>query len=208
LALSIKNIPTGAGDTVNMSAVYTSGATRYNFNDLMATSYVMFGGSGLPGVYQSFGLAALSDSVFVSGGDQQLTKTYGFRGGYTHNWDPFWNTGVYGAWAAVRYNDTAKGFICAGLPGRFGGLGAVISTGVLGCNPDFNYATVGVITRWTPVKNLTFSADLAYTMLDQKFASGTTFVSTGSVALGKPPATYEVKDQSSLTLLLRAQRNW
>ena len=34
LALSIKNIPTGAGDTINMQGVYTDGATRYNFQSL------------------------------------------------------------------------------------------------------------------------------------------------------------------------------
>src|SRR5216684_632868 len=33
-ALSIKNIPTGPGDVVNMQAVYTDGATRYNFQSL------------------------------------------------------------------------------------------------------------------------------------------------------------------------------
>ena len=65
-----------------------------------------------------------------------------------------------------------------------------------------------MITRWTPVKNLTFSADLTYVMLDQKFASGTTFVAPASVPLAKPGATYEIKDQNALTLLLRAQRNW
>ena len=34
LALSIKNIPTGAGDTINVQGVYTDGATRYNIQDL------------------------------------------------------------------------------------------------------------------------------------------------------------------------------
>jgi hypothetical protein len=87
-------------------------------------------------------------------------------------------------------------------------VGQFISTGVLGCNPDFNYAVVGLVTRWTPVKNLTFTGEVAYTMLDQKFASGTTFTSAGSVPLGKPAAVYEVKDQNAVTLLLRAQRNW
>ena len=65
-----------------------------------------------------------------------------------------------------------------------------------------------MITRWTPVKNLTFSADLTYVMLDQKFAAGTTVAPAASVTLAKPGAVYEVKDQNSLTLLLRAQRNW
>jgi porin-like protein len=34
LALSIKNIPTGTGDTINIQGVYTNGATRYNIQDL------------------------------------------------------------------------------------------------------------------------------------------------------------------------------
>src|SRR3954451_1142893 len=33
LALSIKNIPTGAGDVINISGVYTEGASRYNFQE-------------------------------------------------------------------------------------------------------------------------------------------------------------------------------
>ena len=208
LALSIKNIPTGAGDSINIQGVYTNGASRYNFQDLMAINYVMYGGTGLPGVYQSVGVGAVTDSVFVTGGSQQLTTTYGFRGGYNHNWDPYWNTGIYGAWAAVRHNGTATALICAGVPGGAGGLGAVLSTGVAGCNPDFNYAVVGTITRWTPVKGLTFFAELAYVMFDQKFTGGTTFAGPAFVSLGKPAAVYEMKDQSSLQLLLRAQRNW
>ena len=95
-----------------------------------------------------------------------------------------------------------------GVPGGAGGLGAVLSTGVAGCNPNFNYAVVGTITRWTPVKGLTFFAELAYVMFDQKFAGGTTFAGPAFVSLGKPAAVYEMKDQSSLQLLLRAQRNW
>ena len=73
-------------------------------------------------------MGAVTDSVFVSpnalyGGQQQLTTTYGFRGGYTHNWDAYWNTGLYGAWAAVKYNNTAKALICVGVPGGHLGLG-------------------------------------------------------------------------------------
>ncbi|MCA6105052.1 porin [Bradyrhizobium australafricanum] len=203
LALSIKNLPTGAGDTINMSGVYTNGASRYNFQDLMTTTYAMYGGTGLAGAYQSVGLAGLSDSVFVAGSGQQLTTTYGVQGGYTHNWNPYWNTGIYGAWAAVRYNGTAKGYICGAFV-----AGLALSSGVAGCNPDFNYGVVGVITRWTPVKNLTFSADLAYSMLDQKYASGSTVTLPLQSAIAKPGAVYELKDQNALTLLIRAQRTW
>ncbi|MCK1454525.1 porin [Bradyrhizobium sp. 35] len=203
LALSIKNIPTGAGDTINMSGVYTNGASRYNFQEYMSSTYAMYGGAGLPGAYQSVGLAGLSDSVFVTGSGQQLTTTYGFQGGYTHNWDPHWNSSVYGGWGAVRYNTTAKGYICGAVLATL-----ALSSGVAGCNPDFNYGVVGLVTRWTPVKNLTFTADLAYVMLDQKYAAGSTVTLPLQSSIAKPGAAYELKDQNALTLLLRAQRNW
>jgi hypothetical protein len=170
----------------------------------MGTSYAMYGGTGLGGVYQSLGIGGVSDAVFVNGSGMELTTTYGFRGAYTHNWDAYWNTALYGAWAAVRYDSTAKGYICTAIVAT-----ALLSSGLAGCNPDFNYAVVGMITRWTPVKGLTFSADLAYTMLDQKYASGSTVTQTANnVTVAKPAALYELKDQNSLTLLLRAQRNW
>ncbi|WP_076862094.1 porin [Bradyrhizobium mercantei] len=203
LALSIKNVPTGPGDTVNLAGVYTNGASRYNFQDYMSTSYAMYGGTGLAGAYQSVGLGGLSDAVFVAGSGQELTTTYGFRGGYTHNWDPRWATSLYGAWSAVRYNNTAKGYICGAFVATL-----ALSSGAAGCNPDFNYSVVGMTTGWTPVKNLTFSADLAYSMLDQKYAGGSTVTLPVQSGIAKPGAVYELKDQNSLTLLLRAQRNW
>jgi hypothetical protein len=195
LALSIKNIPTGAGDTINVSGVYTEGASRYNFQELAATSYSMFGSSNA--AYQSIGFAGVSDAVFGPGGGLELTKTYGFRGAYTHNWNPYWNTALYGAWASVNYSGTAKGLIC-------GSAAFATLTGT--CNPDFNIGQVGVITRWTPVKGLTFSADFVYSHLDQKYSGTITAPALTSVA--KPAAVYELKDQDTYSLLLRAQRNW
>jgi porin-like protein len=198
LALSIKNIPTGAGDVLNIQGVYTNGASRYNFQSLAATSYSMYSGSGI-GAYQSIGFAGVSDAVFGPGGDLQLTTTYGFRGAFTHNWDQYWNTALYGAYGVVRYNSTAKGLICGSA-----GMVALALTGT--CNPDFDIAQVGVITRWTPVKNLTFSGDFNWSRVDQKYSGTITASAVASIA--KPPAVYELKDQDSFTLLLRAQRNW
>ncbi|MGR4932752.1 porin [Bradyrhizobium sp. CAR08] len=203
LALSIKNIPTGAGDSINVQGVYTKGASRYNFQDYMSTTYAMYGATSVPGAYQSLGLGGLSDSVFVAGAGQELTTTYGFNAGYTHNWDPHWATAVYGAWAAVRYNDTAKGYLCGALVANL-----ALSSGAVGCNPDFNYAVVGTATYWTPVKNLTFMGELTYTMLDQKYASGSTVALPLQSGIAKPAALYELKDQGSLTFRLRAQRVW
>ena len=75
------------------------------------------------------------------------------------------------------------------------------------CNPDFDIEQVGVITRWVPVKNLTFSGDFNWTRIDQKYA-GTVSVPATLAGVAKPAAVYELKDQDSFTLLLRAQRNW
>ncbi|MCK1546959.1 porin [Bradyrhizobium sp. 147] len=201
LALSIKNIPTGAGDVINISGVYTDGATRYNFQNLAGSSYSMFGSSGI--AYQSIGFASAPDTVFVTGSQQETVKTWGFRGAYTHNWDPYWNTAIYGAYAQAQFGSLAKTAICGvgGAGGVFGGL-----AGVTGCNPDFAIGQVGVITRWTPVKNLTFSADLTWTHLDQKYSGVVGLTPSGTTA--KPTAFYELKDQDTVTLLLRAQRNW
>jgi hypothetical protein len=72
------------------------------------------------------------------------------------------------------------------------------------CNPDFNFGVIGINTVWTPVKGLAFTADLSYSFLDQKYSG--TIASPGVAAAAKPAAIYELKDQNSLTLLLRANR--
>jgi porin-like protein len=196
-SLSIKNIPTGVGDTVNLQAVYTDGATRYNFQSLVPTNFAMYGGSSA--AYQSLGIAGVADTVFGVGTGQSSVTSWGFRGGYTHNWNPFWNTAIYGAYAQLKYGSTGAGLVCAGM----------FATGFLTagstCNPDFNIGQIGVITRWTPVKNLTFSADVLYTNLDQKFSG---FTGTGNAAIAKPALAYELKDQNSVVGLIRAQRTW
>src|SRR3954464_7061073 len=203
LALSIKNIPTGAGDTINIQGVYTDGATRYNFQNLSGSSYSLFGNSSSAGAYGSVGFANSPDTVCVTGSSQETVKTWGFRGAYTHNWDAYWNSARYGAYAQAQFGTQAKTALCGagGAGGVFGGL-----AGVTGCNPDFAIGQLGVVTRWTPVKNLTFSADVSWTHLDQKY-SGTVGL-VPNVATAKPTAAYELKDQDSVAMILRAQRNW
>ncbi|WP_426615647.1 porin [Bradyrhizobium sp. McL0616] len=201
LALSIKNIPTGAGDTINISGVYTDGATRYNFQNLAGSTYSIFGTSGAAGAYGSLGYASAPDTVYTNGSNQESIKTWGFRGAYTHNWDPYWNTSIYGAYAQAQFGTLGKTAICASF------VAALAPTaGAAGCNPDFAVGQVGLITRWTPVKNLTFSADVAWTHLDQKNSGLITLPTLAATA--KPSAVYELKDQDSVVLLLRAQRNW
>ncbi len=165
------------------------------------------GGTALPGL-------AFSD------GQLKLTTAYGFRGAYNHNWDPYWSTSIFGSASAVRYGgssvsafngffldpNSAKGAFCASY------IAAAVKT-IPGtpslsadfvCNPDYNVYQVGVVTRWTPVKNLTFSAEVMYFRLDQRM-QGTAILAP---AAPKPTTVYEFKDQDTVALNVRVQRNF
>jgi hypothetical protein len=60
------------------------------------------------------------------------------------------------------------------------------------------------VTRWTPVKNLTFSVDVLWAQLDQKYSGAITLPAVAT----KPAAVYEFKDQNTVSALFRVQRNW
>jgi hypothetical protein len=74
------------------------------------------------------------------------------------------------------------------------------------CNPDFNIAQIGVNTVWTPVKGLAFTVDVSATQFDQKYSGVIT--APANLAISKPAAFYELKDQTVVSALIRAQRNW
>jgi len=199
-SLTIKNIPTGAGDNINVQAVYTDGATRWNLQSLAAQNYAMFGGgTSVPGAYQTVGLAAAADGVFATGTSIDTVQTWGMRGAFNHNFDPFWSGAIYGAYAQVNYKGAGTALICNALT-------ALAAVSLTNCNPDFNIAQLGGIIRWTPVKGLAFSTDVVWTHLDQKMSGTITVPQLSGIA--KPPGTYELKDQNTVTLLFRAQRNW
>ena len=174
-ALNIKNIPTGAGDDIKVDVSYAKGDTK----NVIATSstspsFAMFGSSGR--AYQSIGFGATTDGVYLPGMTNgiELTDAYGVRGAFNHNWDPYWSSSLYGSASFVRYDGAAKAAYCATYVGS-NKLTAANTSGDFSCNPDFNVYQVGLVTRWTPVKNLTFSADVQYFRLDQNF--------TGTAAL-------------------------
>ena len=159
-ALQIKNIPWGAGDDIKMDATWSKGDTKQVISTSgTSPSFAMFGGTSAPGAYQSVGFGATTDAVWLptfNGGDGSLhlTTAYGFRGAYNHNWDPYWSSSLFGSYSSVRYDGTAKLQFCSVYV-----VGKAVSADFV-CNPDFNVSQLGVVTRWTPVKNLTFSAEV------------------------------------------------
>ncbi len=192
LALSIKNIPTGAGDVINISGVYTDGATRYNFQNL-AGSTLLRCSAAPASPTRALASPSAPDTVFITGSPQETVEDLGLPwclhpqlGSLLEHRDlRCLRSG------AVRFAGQDHA-----LRRRWCWRRSVGLAGVTGCNPDFAIGQVGIITRWTPVKNLTFSADLTWTHLDQKYAG------TGDHAgvrhrLAKPAAIYELKDQDT-----------
>ena len=195
--LLLKNLPTGPGDKFSVDATYTEGAPKYVIGGTVGNSFSQFGGGSDLG-YQSFASGALFDGVFTNGGETQLTKVWGVRASYLHNWSPNWETGVFGGYTHVDYNATATAAIQAALPA----IG--LSAGRAAYNPDFNIWQIGTRTAWTPVQNLTFSAEVLYSRLDT-MNTGTFTGTPGGV---KPTGTYEFKDQDLISGNIRVRRTF
>ena len=142
-------------------------------------------------------------------GDIKLVDSYGIRGAFNHNWDPYWSSSAWAGAAAVRYNGnsgdltTAKGQWCASYVSA-NKLTAGNTSADFRCNPDYNIWIAGIVTRWTPVKNLTFSAEAMWFHLDQKFTGSS--VLTGVAP--QPTAVYNFADQDAFSLNIRVQRNF
>ena len=63
------------------------------------------------------GFGIMSDSVY--GGtcagtatSIQLTTSWGVNAAFEHNWNPHWQTSVYGAYVATSYNSQANAMLC------------------------------------------------------------------------------------------------
>ncbi len=205
VALSLKNLPTGPGDSINFSAGYANGASRYVLGGVSPNNFAMYGSSSIFGAYQSLGWAASGDGVFGIGTGIERSSIWGVRGAFNHNWDPYWSSSLFGSYTSVDWGAGGTALICSGA----GALAISRTTAAAGltavCDPNFNIAQIGTVLRWTPVKNLTFSGEVMYTFLDQK-NSGLIAASPGPTKPG--PAVYELKDQGTWTVGVRAQRTF
>ena len=233
-ALQIKNIPTGAGDDIKVEGTYGVGATKYVLGTAGALGGSLYMSKGGPTSAGTIAIGAISDGVYGGFGTSaqsgvQLTKGWGFRGALNHNWSPEWSSSLFGGVARISYNDTAKALWCGNYSSTTpGGIpitvnGAAISghtaTAIAGsgytCDPGFTISQIGVVTRWTPVKNLTFSTEVMYSYLKTNMtgqASGTTsstFPVTGNVpAGGGPLAVWQYGNVGTVAVEFRAQRNF
>jgi Porin subfamily len=205
-ALNIKNIPTGPGDDIKVDASWAKGDTK-NIIETSAASPNLFMMGGVPAQLGSAGSLAFgptADGTYLpvaAGGDGSihLVTSYGMRGAFNHNWDPYWSSSLFGGIGWVRYDGTSQANYCANIAAAIPGQNVTYT-----CNPNYTLSELGFVTRWTPVKNLTFSAETIWTHLDTGFKGSATF----SPVAPQPVATYSFKSQDTVSLNVRVQRNF
>jgi hypothetical protein len=211
-ALQIKNIPTGPGDDIKIDGSWAQGDMKNIFGTSGgAANFLMLG--GVPGQFgpnNTLGFGTLTDGVFLpvaalGDGAIHLTEGFGVRGAFNHNWDPYWSTSLFGGAMWVNYDNTAKAEYCAAYEGN---LLVATKGNALGadfhCDPNYSLSMLGAVTRWTPVANLTFSAEAIWTHLNTNF-SGTAFFSPGAP---QPQQTWTYHNQDTVSFNVRAQRNF
>ena len=169
-ALQIKNIPTGAGDDIKVDVSYAKGEHEERDQHRAAASRCS---AARARALTRASASANTDGVYrAAAAISSWLTAYGIRGAFNHNWDPYWSTSLFGGYAAVRYGGSnadltsANGQWCANYNTA---VKLANASANYSCNPDFNVSQLGLVTRWTPVKNLTFSAEVMWFHLDQKF---------------------------------------
>ena len=102
-ALQIKNLPTGAGDDFKIDATYAKGDTKQVISTCGGSpSFAMFGGSGRAtrasaSVPPPTGVSARHVRCRWRRRSHHLTKAWGIRGAFNHNWDPYWSSSLFGS---------------------------------------------------------------------------------------------------------------
>jgi Porin subfamily len=218
VALQFKNLPTGPGDDFKIEGSWSLGASKYVLGTSapLGGSFYMFG-NGPTGSAGKLAIGAITDGVYsggpgnsgVGGTQVQLTQGWGIRGAFNHNWSPEWSTSLFGGAAQLNYNNTAKAIWCASYVASVAGPGGTLLPGS-SCNPGFTLSEIGLVTRWTPVKNLTFSTEVLYAFLHTDMSGSVTGTPSSAfpVAAGTVASPYVFGDKGTVSANFRVQRNF
>jgi hypothetical protein len=193
------------GDQFGMQACWAVGAAGYCTR---ATGAWQMYGSG-----NNAGFGWVTDGVYDTGTNVELTTVWGINGFVQHLWSPKWRTSVYGGYNEVDYNGTATAIINSHVPGS--GCGVVSAgtvspplTGVASatntCNPDFSWWQVGSRTQWNPHPDLDVGVDVLWTHLNTAYKGTATLAANGA----RPAGPYAIDDQDVLSVMFRVQRNF
>jgi hypothetical protein len=202
-AVEFKTLPTGAGDSLKLEATYAKGAAKYVFGGTTDTS----GGGRYSKVDgNTIGFGYVLDGVYNNGGQIIQSEAWQVSAFYEHYWNPAWRTSIFGNYSHISYGDGNAAMLAAfGGVGVTGGPGANNSTttttparaGVFAGtgNFDLGLAQIGTRTAWTPVRNLTLSAQFTYSRLEQNL-NGTYTTAAGGMTGNAAGTVYQTSNQN------------
>jgi hypothetical protein len=203
-AIELKNLPTGVGDSLKAEASFAHGAAKYVWGGTIDTSGAgrfastsgttggtMAFGYVLDGVYSGLGTAASPGTSIA------LSNAWEVTAFYEHYWNPAWRTSVFGNYSSISYGGGGSAMLMANLESALPSTGRFVPTpGTNGGSMTFATAQIGTKTSWTPVKDLTFSAEFIYSRLIQNLNG--TFVTNAAAAIPGAAAgtTYTLGNQN------------
>ncbi|MBI3704374.1 MAG: porin [Rhizobiales bacterium] len=170
------NLPSlGKGDDITVASNYCSGATRYCSDPSVTTG----SGSGF-GLRSGRTIAVgwFDDAYFNSttAGSLELPTVWNVIAGIQHNWNPQWNTSLWGVYNNYKANSNAVDtLVCATVINDATGL-AFGAGNNAGC-ANFSAWQVGSRTTWHVVTNLDISLEVMYTKVNSAM-QGVRYAST------------------------------
>jgi hypothetical protein len=186
------NLP--GGDQAGINFAYAEGATGYVTN--IGTGMSIYKAS------TSVGFGWVSDGVFATGTEVELTRSWSVNAAYQHIWNPKWRTSVFGGYVNIDYGSNATALICANRALLTATIGAAQPAG-FNCSPDFSFFEVGTRTQWNPVPQLDIGLEILYSKLNTAFKGPANVAANGS----RPGVTL-IDDQDVWSAMFRWQRNF
>jgi Porin subfamily len=192
-AFELKQLPTGAGDSLRVEASFAHGAAKYVWGGTLdgAGGGRMFRTSG-NGPTGTLAFGEIIDGIYsgtnsLNGTNISLSNAWEVSAFYEHYWNPAWRTSLFGNYSAISYGAAGSTLatVLAGTTGTFAFTNATL---------DMSTAQVGTRTAWTPVKDLTISAEFLYSRLMPK-ATGT-FTNTTAISGAPAGAVYTIGSQN------------
>ncbi len=194
-AFELKNLPTGVGDSLKVEATFAHGAAKYVWGGTVDTT-----GGGLFAIatQNTLGFGYVLDGVYAgtssaNGTGISLSNAWDVSAYYEHYWTPQWRTSVFGSYSQIDYGSAGNALLLTAA--NTGVLNTGTFAGTAGGSFKLAVAQVGTKTSWTPVQNLTLSAEFIYSRLDQNLTG--TFTSTGTAIPGYAAGSaFTMKDQN------------
>jgi hypothetical protein len=199
-AFELKNLPTGAGDSLKVVAAFANGAAKYIFGGATDTAgagrFAKIGDGGL-------GFGYVLDGVYANGTGISKSDAWQAAAFYEHYWNPEWRTSVFGSYSHISYGSTGNSLLLAMANAGRLTTGFTTATGSF----DLALAELGTRTAWSPVKDLTLAAEFTYVRLDQHLNG--TFTTTGTAIPGSAAGTtFQLKDQNLYQGAVEIRRNF